>query len=34
VNNVHTIISPGLKGMDVKNQEKIDRKMVEELDGT
>ena len=34
VNNVHNHISPGLKGMDVRQQEKIDRKMVEELDGT
>jgi len=34
VANVHNILAPGLKGMDVRDQEKIDRKMVEELDGT
>ena len=34
VENVHSIISPGIKGMDVRDQEKIDRRMVEELDGT
>lgn len=34
MNNVHTIISPGLKGFDVKDQAKIDKRMVEELDGT
>lgn len=34
VNNVNTIISPALAGMDVTHQEKIDRKMVEEVDGT
>jgi len=34
VNNVHTMISPALKGMDVTQQEVIDRKMVEEIDGT
>ena len=34
VNNIHTILAPALKGMDVTQQEKIDRKMVEELDGT
>lgn len=34
VNNVHTLLSPGLKGMDVRDQEKIDNKMVREIDGT
>lgn len=34
VNNVNTIISPALKGMDIKNQVAIDKKMVEEIDGT
>jgi len=34
VENVHKIISPGIKGMDVTDQVKIDKKMVEELDGT
>ena len=34
VDNVHKILSPALKGLNVKDQEKIDRKMVEELDGT
>lgn len=34
VQNVHDIISPGLKGMDVTKQELIDKKMVEQLDGT
>lgn len=34
VKNVNTIISPALKGMDSTHQEKIDRYMVEELDGT
>lgn len=34
VNNVHTVISPGLKGYDVRDQVKIDKRMVEELDGT
>ena len=34
VKNVNTIINPALKGMDCTNQEKIDRFMVEELDGT
>jgi len=34
VENVHAIISPGLKGMDVTKQEQIDKRMVEELDGT
>lgn len=34
VKNVNEIISPALKGMDVTKQEVIDRKMVEELDGT
>ena len=34
VDNVNNIISPALKGMDVTKQEMIDRKMVQELDGT
>ena len=34
VKNINEIISPALKGMDAVNQEKIDRKMVEEVDGT
>ena len=34
VKNVNTIIHPALKGMDCTQQEKIDRLMVEELDGT
>lgn len=34
VNNVHTILSPALKGADVTQQVKIDKKMVEEIDGT
>lgn len=34
VSNVNDILSPALKGMDVTQQEKIDRKMVEEVDGT
>ena len=34
VNNVNNIISPALKGMDVTKQEALDRKMVEEVDGT
>ncbi len=34
VDNVHNFIAPGLKGMDVRDQEKIDRKMVEEIDGS
>lgn len=34
VNNVNTILAPGLKGMDPTKQEEIDRKMVEVLDGS
>lgn len=34
VNNVNTIIAPALKGMDPSEQVKIDKLMVEELDGT
>lgn len=34
VANVNDILSPALKGMDVTQQEKIDRFMVEEVDGT
>ena len=34
VENVHNLLNPALKGMDVTQQVKIDRKMVEEVDGT
>ena len=34
VKNVNEVLSPALKGMDVSKQETIDRKMVEEIDGT
>jgi enolase len=34
VSNVNNIICPALKGMDVTAQTKVDKKMVEELDGT
>ena len=34
VKNINEIISPALKGMDCTTQEKIDRKMVEEIDGS
>ena len=34
VQNVHSIISPALVGMNVAEQQKIDDKMVKELDGT
>ena len=34
VKNVNEIISPALKGMDCTKQVQIDKKMVEELDGT
>lgn len=34
VKNVNDVLSPALKGMDVTQQEVIDRKMVEEIDGT
>ena len=34
VKNVNDVISPALVGMDVTKQETIDRKMVEEVDGT
>lgn len=34
VDNVHKILSPALKGLNVTDQVKIDRKMVEEIDGT
>ena len=34
VKNVNDVLSPALKGMDVSQQEAIDRKMVEEIDGT
>jgi enolase len=34
VHNVNTVLSPALVGMDVKDQTKIDKKMVEEVDGT
>ena len=34
VKNVNEVLSPALKGMDVTKQELIDKKMVEEVDGT
>jgi len=34
VNNVNTILSPALVGMDVTKQSAIDKKMVEEIDGS
>ncbi len=34
VKNINDIINPALKGMDPVQQEKVDRKMVEEVDGT
>jgi len=34
VKNVNEILAPALKGMDVSKQELIDRKMVQEVDGT
>ena len=34
VRNVNEVLSPALRGMDVTMQEAIDRKMVEEVDGT
>jgi len=34
VANVHNILHPALKGLDVTQQGKIDKKMVEEVDGT
>jgi enolase len=34
VANVHNILHPALKGLDVVDQVKIDKKMVEEIDGT
>lgn len=34
VNNVNTILSPALVGMDVTKQTAIDKKMVEEIDGS
>ena len=34
VKNVNEVISPALKGLDVSKQELIDRKMVQEIDGT
>lgn len=34
VENVHKLLAPALKGMDVKDQTKIDNKMVDEVDGT
>jgi enolase len=34
VENVHNLLHPALKGMDVTQQVKIDKKMVEEIDGT
>merc|ERR1739848_969851 len=32
VANVNDVLSPALKGMDVTKQEKLDKKMVEEID--
>ena len=34
VDNVHKILDPALRGLKVTDQVKIDKKMVEELDGT
>jgi len=34
VSNVNNILAPALKGFDVTQQSKIDKKMVEEIDGT
>lgn len=34
VNNINNILNPALKGMNPAQQETIDRKMVEEIDGT
>jgi len=34
VQNVNQVLCPALTGMDVSKQEQIDRKMVEEIDGT
>jgi len=34
VNNINNVLNPSLKGMDPTQQEVIDRKMVEEIDGT
>lgn len=34
VHNVNTVLSPGLVGMDVTKQAEIDKKMVEEIDGS
>jgi len=34
VHNIHSLIEPALIGLDVTKQEKIDRVMVEEVDGT
>jgi enolase len=34
VENVHNLLHPALKGIDVTQQVKIDKKMVEEIDGT
>lgn len=34
VENVHNILNPGLKGSNVADQTNIDRKMIEQLDGT
>jgi enolase len=34
VSNVNDILGPALKGLDVTHQSKIDKKMVEEIDGT
>lgn len=34
VRNVNEVLRPALKGMDVTKQELIDKKMVQEIDGT
>jgi len=34
ISNVNSILAPALKGLDVTRQVKIDKKMVEEIDGT
>ena len=34
VDNVHNLLSPALKGLNVRDQNLIDKKMTEEIDGT
>ena len=34
IDNVHKLLAPALKGLNVTDQTKIDKKMVEEVDGT